>query len=799
MSDEALLDDFLGYVDGLGLELYPAQEEAILELFDGRSVVLETPTGSGKSLVAAALHHRALHRGERSVYTSPNKALVSEKFFALCEAFGAENVGMLTGDGAVNPDAPILCCTAEVLANQALRDGAGADVDAVVMDEFHYYGDRDRGTAWQIPLLVLEDVQYLLMSATLGDVTRIVERLDAAHVTSSDRPVPLSFEYADDTLLETLADLVRRDRAPVYLVHFSQREATAQGEALVSADLVGKERRRAIRDELKGFRFDTPFGPKLRRCLEHGVGIHHAGLLPKYRRLVERLAQTGVLAVISGTDTLGVGVNVPIRTVLLSRLYKFDGQKSAVLTVRAFHQIAGRAGRRGFDDHGYVVAQAPAHVVENRRREAKVQMGQMAKKKFRREQPPKGYVAYDETTFERLCSGRPEALKPVFRIDHGTLVNVLRRHPDDVYAGMDELSDLIDRAHVGPTDKVKLKERAEQLLTSLAEAGIVVEETGRLAADLPPNFSVFGSLPLFVLFALTDLDPEAADYPARVISLVEAISESPRPILGAQRRRERGEAVAMMKAEGMDYAERMEALESVDHPKPDADWLYDRFDEYLVRRPWLAAEHVRPKGIAREMYEGYLGFSEYVRELKIAPLEGVLLRYLSQVYKVLARTLPPSALTDDLVDAIAWLRAVVAQADSSLLAEWEELVSGAGDAPVTPSGPPPAVVLDPRTLRSRVRAAVHLLVRALAAQAWDDAAACLRSGDVAAIQDALEAPVRFDHAARLSEHTTLRDAGDGVWEVGQALLGEDDEVVATLALEADFAAEPLLELVDVHR
>jgi len=798
--------------DAQGLELYDAQEEAILEIFDGRSVVLNTPTGSGKSLVAVAAHFRSLARGERSVYTSPIKALVSEKFFSLCGTFGAEQVGMLTGDGAVNADAPIVCCTAEILANQALAHGEDLPVGSVVMDEFHYYSDRDRGTAWQLPLLVMKHATFLLMSATLGDTAPIVghlERLTGAApvvVSSTDRPVPLQFSYASTSLLETITKLVEQERAPIYLVHFSQREATEWAQSLTSHALLDKDKRKALRKEMAGFRFDSPYGKKLRTYLEHGVGVHHAGLLPKYRLLVERLAQRGVLAVISGTDTLGVGVNVPIRTVLLTRLYKYDGVKSALLTVRDFKQIAGRAGRRGFDTVGYVVAQAPEHVIENHKKEAKVAAGQGNKKKFRREAPPKGFVQYAASTFESLQGGTPEPLTPVFAVDHGMLLNFLQRTPDDVYGGHDGLLDLIDRSHVGPADKTRLKGEAARLLDALADAGLVIEETGALASDLQRDFTVFHSLALFVLDALEKLDKEDEAYPLRVLSLVEAIQESPRAILSAQRHRERGEAVARMKAEGMDYVERIEALEEVDHPKPEADWLYDRFNEYLDPRPWLASEHVRPKGIAREMYEQWMSFHEYVRELKLEAVEGVLLRYLSQTYKILARTIPEAARTDGLVDLIAWLRAAVAHADSSLLSEWEKLLEPAELVASATPPPPPDVSRNPRSFRARIRAEVHQLLHALARAEWDEAAGCL-AGD--ATGESVEAElasfvsehggVRFDHAARLSEYLTVRLVEDHVWEVSQLLLDAESEAVASLDLRIDLRdaaapAGPMIEL-----
>lgn len=399
-----ILERFVRFVSEEGISLYPAQEEAILELFDGKHVILNTPTGSGKSLVAAALHFYAMARRMRSVYTAPIKALANEKFFWLCDAFGAENVGLLTGDASINPRAPIVCCTAEILANMCLREES-PDVDFVVMDEFHYYGDRERGMAWQVPLLTLSHGTFLLMSATLGDTSRIEESLleltgrKAVVVRSFERPVPLEFEYSLTPLHETIQRLVESGRAPIYLVSFSQRAAAERAQDLMSVNFSSREEKEAIRQALDGFRFDTPYGKELSRFLRHGIGLHHAGLLPKYRLLVEKLSQEGLLKVVSGTDTLGVGVNIPIRTVLFTQLCKYDGEKVGILSVRDFLQIAGRAGRKGFDDVGYVVAQAPEHVIENLRIAQK--MAENPKKKLQKKAAPtRGYAHWDEKTFE---------------------------------------------------------------------------------------------------------------------------------------------------------------------------------------------------------------------------------------------------------------------------------------------------------------------------------------------------------------------------------------------------------------
>ena len=283
VDGDTLLTRFLEYVSDQGLELYPAQEEAVMELFVGNNVILNTPTGSGKSLVALAAHFRSIALGERSFYTAPIKALVSEKFFDLCRVLGPQRVGMMTGDATVNRDAPVICCTAEILANMALREGERAEVDGVVMDEFHYYADRDRGVAWQIPLLTLPQARFLLMSATLGETQKFEEALTeltgvtTTLVKSTDRPVPLDFSYSEDTLQATVVELLEAEKAPIYIVHFAQRAATEQAQSFMSIDFLSKDEKRDLKEELGGTRFDTPFGKELKKFLHHGIGVHHAG------------------------------------------------------------------------------------------------------------------------------------------------------------------------------------------------------------------------------------------------------------------------------------------------------------------------------------------------------------------------------------------------------------------------------------------------------------------------------------------------------------------------------------------
>src|SRR5450631_1755197 len=573
-----LFEAFAGWAAEQGFTLYPHQEEALIEIVSGANVILSTPTGSGKSLVATGAHFAALAEGRRSFYTAPIKALVSEKFFALCAAFGPANVGMMTGDASVNATAPIICCTAEVLAAIALRDGAAADVGQVVMDEFHFYADPDRGWAWQVPIIELPRVQFVLMSATLGDVTRFEADLTwrtgrpPAVVQSAERPVPLTYSYVTTPLHETLEELLSTHQAPIYVVHFTQAAALEQAQALMSVNVCTRAEKDEIAALIGGFRFTAGFGKTLSRLVRHGIGVHHAGMLPKYRRLVETLAQAGLLKVICGTDTLGVGINVPIRTVVFTALSKYDGTKTRLLQAREFHQIAGRAGRAGFDTTGTVVVQAPEHVVENEKALAKAGDDPKKRRKIVRKKPPQGFVSWGMPTFERLVAAEPEPLTSSFAVSHAMLLNVISR-PGDAFTAMRHLLTDNDEDQAARRRHIS---RAIAIYRALLAGGVVerLDEPDaegrrvRLTIDLQFDFALNQPLSPLALAAIELLDRESPSYPLDVVSVIEATLENPRTVMSAQLFKARGDAVAQMKADGLDYDTRMDLLESVSYPRP---------------------------------------------------------------------------------------------------------------------------------------------------------------------------------------------------------------------------------------
>src|ERR671917_1338378 len=812
-----VLDAFTTWATERGLTLYPAQEEAVLEICSGANLILGTPTGSGKSLVALAAHVVALAEGRRTFYTAPIKALVSEKFFDLCRELGSDRVGMLTGDASVNASAPVIVCTAEILANLALRGGDRADVGQVVMDEFHYYADPDRGWAWQVPLLTLPQAQFVPMSATLGDTRRFEAELTertgrpTAVVRHATRPVPLEYEYRSTALHETIDTLLATDRAPVYVVHFTQQSAVERAQSLMSVNMCSRPEKDASAAAIGDFRFGPGFGRSLARYVRHGIGVHHAGMLPKYRRLVERLAQEGHLKVICGTDTLGVGINVPIRTVLFTQLFKFDGSASRLLSAREFHQIAGRAGRAGFDSVGHVWAQAPEHVIENERAVAKA--GDDARKRrkiVKRKAPTRGYVPWNEETFTRLAVAPPEPLTSSFTVSHAMLLNVLDR-PGDGCGAMRRL--LLDNHDPRPVQRSHIR-RAIAIYRSLLGGGVIErldepDADGRLVrvtVDLQIDFALNQPLSPFVLEAVEHLDRGSPTYPLDVLSIVEAVLENPGTVLRAQLDRLRTETIERLKREGVEYEERMAELDKLEHPKPLRDFTYDLFNAYATKHPWVVDHTIRPKSVARDLFERAMTFTDYVQLYGLARSEGLVLRYLTDAYKGLVQNVPEDAKTDELLDLTEWLGEMVRQVDSSLLDEWEQLrhpdPEAEGDPyaelgvavavepelvePATPA-PPAGVTANARAFRLMVRNELFLWVELLSRRAYADLAARLptRAWTAESLAEALadywaaHDAIGIGPDARSAALLQLTEAA-GEWRARQALddpAGDRDWVI----------------------
>ena len=809
LTDEEAFEAFTEWVAGRGIELWPHQEEALMSLMVGDHVILGTPTGSGKSLVALGMHFMAMCFGETSYYTAPIKALVSEKFFNLVKLLGKDNVGMITGDVHINTTAPVICCTQEILANQALREGPEALIHSVAMDEFHFFADRDRGWAWQVPLLTLPKTQFLLMSATLGDISQISGLLkrqttrDVSPVVDAPRPVPLSYEYSLTALEGAVELALRKGEGPLYIVHFSQDAALTSAQSLASYGVATKEQREAVKEAMKGAQFSTAFGKTLKRLLGCGVGVHHAGMLPRYRLLVEKLAQQGLLPVICGTDTLGVGINVPIHTVLLTQLTKFDGKKMRRLRSREFHQIAGRAGRSGFDTEGVVIAQAPEHDIENHKAEVKAAGDPKKLKRIKKKKPPEGFVAWNENTFETLVASVPEKLASRMKVTHSMVLAEVEQG-GNAKARVDKL---IDDSLQPDEEKRALHERAAEVLQTLIDADVVVYTPGggvdgdddyAVAEDLPEDFALDQPLSPFLLAAIELLDAESPTYALDVISMVEATLEDPRQILRAQERKARDAAMAEMKMDGVEYEERLERIAEVTYPKPLEELLDQAFDTYCKAVPWARDYCLRPKSVLRDMLESAADFKGYIQKLGIMRYEGILLRYLSEAFRALDRTVVEDKRDEQLEDIVSWLGLVVSSVDSSLIDEWENAGAAVDAAPPDVSGKE-AVVRDRRGLTVLVRNALFARVRLAAHRD----VAMLGSMDVdwgfgehvwAQVLDAyyeVHDEVLLDADARSKAYLIIDDADEAeehVWHVRQIFHDAEGDNDFAIAADVDLDA-----------
>ncbi|MDN5599236.1 MAG: DUF3516 domain-containing protein [Brachybacterium sp.] len=831
-GQDAIVDGFIEAQETVGRTLYPHQEEALLAIAAGDHVIAATPTGSGKTTIAYSAIFAAMARGERSYYTAPVKALVSEKFFDLVSQFGAENVGMMTGDSSVNHGAPIIVCTAEIFANHALRDGPGSDVGLAVMDEFHFYGDPQRGWAWQVPLVELPDCQFVLMSATLGDVTRFVDDLeerterDVSVIDDAPRPVPLDFRWSLEPLPETIQTVLTDRDAPVYIVHFTQKDALEQAQAMQGQKILGPEEKERIREIIGDFRFSKGFGQILSRLVREGIGVHHAGMLPKYRRLVEKLAQSGLLKIICGTDTLGVGINVPIRTVLLTGLAKFDGKRMRLLNAREFHQIAGRAGRAGFDTIGHVVVQAPTWTIEfekerakHRLREESGKVSNNAKKRKKEPKPriPEGAVSWSEATMAKLVENAPEPLRPHLKITAGMVLALISRPGDAIASGRH----LIMTSHQTTGQKLTLVKDAVEIFRGLKDAEIieVLEEPdhlGRrfaLVEDLQLDFTMNQPLAPFAIAMIDTLDEESESLTLDTVSIIEAILEDPRQILLAQQNAAKGELLAELKADGVEYTERMARLDEVSWPKPLEEDLEAALEIYAPTRPWVRADDLSPKSVVREIYETGQTFSEFVQRYGLQRSEGIVLRYLSDAYQAMRRTIPQDLRTEGLEDMIEWLGVLVRGIDSSLLDEWEALThpedleeDGASEIrPSTPRG----LSAQTKVLRTMVRAAMWQRVEHFAferearlaeldgASGWDRPRWAAVMDDYYETYDdvGIDGPARSPQLLQITEESR-------VWRIRQAFHdpegNHDWAIEAELDLEAtDETGEPVLAITHV--
>jgi hypothetical protein len=494
-------------------------------------------------------------------------------------------------------------------------------------------------------------------------------------------------------------------------------------------------------------------------------------------------------------------------------LAKFDGTNHRLLKAREFHQIAGRAGRAGFDTRGFVVVQAPEHTIENARRLRKAGDDPVKVKRVQKVKAPEGAVSWTEETFARLRDAVPEALVSRMRVNHAVILNVINQRMDPDEA----LRMILEDSHEDERGRARLMTQAASLREELLASGVLEEvepdEYGRtlmLAAALQEDFALNQPLASFALAAFDLLDAESETFSLDVLSVVESILDDPFPVLMAQAKKEREAAIAAMKADGIEYEERMALLEDVSYPKPLDEPLRQALSLYRETHPWVSEEDLSPKSVARDMYEWGFSFTDFIAFYGVARSEGLVLRYLSDVYRALRQTVPERIKTDELDDIIEWLGELVRQVDSSLLDEWEALTdpesvakaaaAATAGEPIAPTRP---ITANERAFRVMVRNSMFQRVQLAARD---------RFRDLAALEGEGRPLVRWEEAlgAYWDEYETIGDGPEArspglliiepagrVWNVRQIIDdpegNHDWSIVAVVDLDAsDAAGEPVI-------
>ncbi|HLU67207.1 MAG TPA: DEAD/DEAH box helicase [Kofleriaceae bacterium] len=360
-----------------GLEPYPVQEQAFSRIFAGDSVLVTVPTGTGKTLMAKAAIHRALELGQRAIYTTPLRALTEEKHRELAADFGEERVGFQTGDYKVNTDAPVQVVVAEILWNRIFGDRTSAPAEVVVMDEGHYFNDPERGYVWEQSIIGLDPrTQLVILSATVGHPDRFCHWVELTRqvpmhlVESRERRVPLYHEYREAYLVEVVRELAAAGDVPAILFVFGREQCFETARLLKSCRRFTSDEEKAIIEKRCGeVLLDGGAADELRALFTHGIGVHHAGVLPRYKALVEELALERLIKFVVSTETISAGINLPAKRVVFPSLRKYVKKKGRLVTPAEYHQMAGRAGRPQFDTEGIAITLAPEAVVQEIRKE----------------------------------------------------------------------------------------------------------------------------------------------------------------------------------------------------------------------------------------------------------------------------------------------------------------------------------------------------------------------------------------------------------------------------------------------
>jgi len=677
---------------GPGIEPYPVQELAIGHIFAGRSVLVTVPTGTGKTLMAKAALHLAVGRGQRAIYTTPLRALTEEKFRELSSDFGEANVGFATGDYKVNREAPIQVEVAEILWNRIVADKHVCPAEIVVMDEGHYFNDPERGYVWEQSIIGLDPrTQLVVLSATVGHPERfcqwveVTRRVPMELVDSRERKVPLVHEYREDMLIDTVRELAHTGDVPAIVFVFGREQCFEVARLLKSCRRFTTDEEKAKIDELCNEAL-LPAGcaKELRPLLGHGIGIHHAGILPRYKQLVEQLALERLIKFVVSTETIAAGINLPARTVVFPSLRKFIKQQPRMMTAAEYHQMAGRAGRPQFDDRGLAITLAPEQVVSDLKKELKhTKDVERAKKtvygRARNDAQRRGDVIWTPELHQELVKGEPAELRSKTKISAEQVLAI--GLPDlaektlpgtDVEARMAEaeaslppsmrldIVTVIDNLLLGPKDRSELQKILAQLVANMRAIGVLDEHGKQIAGDMIRNLQ--GMDGLFIYYVLFNHQLEYVELRELVEYLLDHdIIQRMIDRKGEDEKREwmrtwlRDQRLENPHVTWDDA----EAQWEKEHPRPltKIELIHQEFAS-KVPHPELHGGK-RAKNVWAQLEDGGFSFLEFVEKHHLDHEEGNLFTYLVRVMNFAAKLYEASQLTEfeDMADRVKKLLA----------------------------------------------------------------------------------------------------------------------------------------------
>jgi hypothetical protein len=703
----------LGFYDrflfGKGLEPYPVQEQAIGLISGGKSVLVTVPTGTGKTVMAKAAIYAAMERKQTAVYTTPLRALTEEKYRELCADFGEHNVGFATGDYKVNRDAPIQVEVAEILWNRVYGDKSVYPADVVIMDEGHYFNDPERGYVWEQTIIGLDPrVQLVILSATVGRPDRfchwveLTRRVPMALVDSRERKIPLVHEYKEEPLIDVVRELAHRGDVPAIVFVFGRELCFEVARLLKSCRrFTTDEEKATIEKACDGALLPGGVARELRPLLAHGIGIHHAGILPRYKQLVEQLTLDRLLRFVVSTETIAAGINLPARTVVFPSLRKFIKQEARLVTPAEYHQMAGRAGRPQFDDKGLAIALAPEEVTSELKRELKaagkrgeIDRAKIAKgvyNRLRSEAQRKGDVLWTPELHGELVRGEPAELRSrtkitaeqVLAIGLPDLAEVKlpgdaapaaapSQAQSDVEASLPaalrlDIVSVIDNLLLDDHAKRGMHKTLAQLVANLRAIGVLDEHGTQIAGHMIRELQ--GMDGPFIYYALFNHQLDYEDLRAMIEFLVDHdVVQRALDRKDEDKKREwmRAKLKELRESNPQVSWEDVEAEYEKAFPRvPTKIELIQQEFAAVVPHPELHGGK-KPKTVWAQMEDNQLGFLEFVERHGLDHEEGSLFSYLVRIMNF-ARKLGDASKLDQFTELADKVRTVLAKIDDRLV------------------------------------------------------------------------------------------------------------------------------------